>query len=114
MRYVFAYTLVGALSGACYFFIRILLAGALEGEGVNNLFISFFLGAIGGLVPGILREATHRHIPLFQSWIMLLILVYGMPYFSHHMKAQFYWVALAYGYLGHLLWEAYHKKLPKI
>jgi hypothetical protein len=108
MNYVFIYSVTGALAGLAFALVDSFVQGGL----ILGFVQCVGMGALGGLLPGAFRQASRRYIPILQSWLVLLIIVFGMEMF--HAKTQsLYFTAFLYGYLSHLLWEAYHHNLPR-
>jgi hypothetical protein len=109
MNYVFLYTLLGCISGALFYIMQSLEAGGMMPE---NFLKSIMMGGLGGLIPGAIRQVSRHYVLILQSWIMILLIVYGVSLFNAKLQSL-WWSAFIYGYLAHLLWEAYHHNLPK-
>lgn len=107
MNYVLVYTLLGCFAGFSFALTQSFMQGGLSREFV----VCIGIAALGGLVPGLLRQATRRYIPLIQSWVTIILIVLCLPLI---LAKTFLGTAFVYGYLFHLLWEAYHHKLPRV
>ena len=110
MAYAFTYTILGMVSSIFFYLVESIKTNALLPGDV--LIKCVAAGAIAAFLLGIFRELINRSIPIFQSWLLLLLLFYFIPYIN--MKVEIYWTAAAYGYIAPLLWEAYNRRLPKI
>lgn len=109
MNTILLYTLLGCISGGIYYIMM-----SLEGGGLNpEVFMKCIMAAgIGGLIPGAIKQSIRHFVPIVQSWLMVLVIVYGFHLFDAKV-ANLFWNAFIYGYLAHLLWEGYRKNLPK-
>ena len=108
MNYIIYYAIVGAIGGGLYYIAQSFNSGGMNGE---ILVRCVGAGLLGGLIPGAIRTSTNKHIPLFQSWTALAILIVMLPILG---KYGFYWMSFTYGYIFHLLWEVFHRRLPRI
>jgi hypothetical protein len=109
-RIIIFYVVLGAIAGGLYAVARV-------GDSVLKselLLPCVGTGILGSVIPGIFKEASSRHIPVLQSWVMVFVTVFVSQFLSNRNDVEPYWVALAYGYLIHLLWEGCQERLPKI
>ncbi len=89
----------GALGGICCS-----LAVFFTSVGTGAAFLEFFLiasslGAVGGLIPELIRVYVKKDLPLVRSWTMVIILIFTPFVF----RTRLYLFFFSYGYLFSLL-----------
>jgi len=104
------YAMLGAIGGGLFYLGQSINAGGMN---LNMMMRCLGMGALAAFAAGLLRVLTEVFIPVLQSWLMLVILIFVIPMMQSSL-IHFHWIAACYGYLSTLLWEGYERRLPKI
>lgn len=108
---IFMYAIISGIAGGVYI-ISVGLAGGHMPQ-AEFLIKCIGAGALAGFAPSVASRSSHHYIPLFQSWTMIVLILAFLPFLMAKNIAP-YWVAFAYGYLAHLVWFGYKRRLPRI
>lgn len=97
------FLLAGAFGGICCSLTVFFNSTATGAAFLEIFLIAASLGAIGGLIPELVRVYVKKDIPLVRSWTMVVILIFLPFFFSSVLRTRLYIFFFSYGYLFSLL-----------